>query len=346
MWKTMKHILFSILWENILHIVFSIPWKTIARRLLILIPQLLVLSIIIFLLAQLMPGDALRGLITPAMTADQVAHLRYIHGMDNPWYIQYVQWLRNIVVNRDFGNSLSHLRPVTDIIGETLANTMRLSFLTTIFTYMLAIPLGILAGRKSDTFIDKTIMVYTFVALSLPTVVLAIVNLMIFGFTLNWFPTSGSVDVRAVAAGGWTYFTSRLHHLILPAATLAVLSTIGIIYFLRSEIIDHASSDFVLTARSKGVPEKKIYTRHILRNSFLPIASTIGFVVSGLFAGSIFIETTFSYPGMGQLFINSIIGRDFPVANALIMFYAVLTVLAILISDIIVTFIDPRIRIK
>jgi len=189
-------------------------------------------------------------------------------------------------------------------------------------------------------------MIYTFVALSLPTVVLAIVNLMIFGFNLNWFPTGGSVDIRAVTAGGFTAFASRIHHLILPAATLAILSTVGIVYFLRSEIIDYESSDFVLTARSKGVPSKKIYTKHILRNSFLPIASTIGFVVAGLFAGSIFIEATFTFPGMGQLFFNSIVSRDFPVANILIMFYAILTVLAILISDFIVILIDPRIHIN
>jgi len=291
-----------------------------------------------------MPGDALRGLITPAMTFEQVEHLRYVHGMDAPWYVQYVQWLGDIF-RGDFGRSISHQRPVVDVIGETLGNTMRLSALTTVFTYLLAIPLGIIAGRKNGTVIDRGIMVYTFVALSLPTVVLAIVNLMIFGFNLNWFPTGGSVDIRAAAEGGFAAVTSRLHHLILPAATLAILSTVGIVYFLRSEIIDYESSDFVLTARSKGVPERKIYTKHILRNSFLPIASTIGFVVAGLFAGSIFIESTFTFPGMGQLFFNSIVGRDFPVANILIMFYAILTVLAILISDFVVILIDPRIHI-
>lgn len=320
-------------------------WKTVIRRILILIPQLLVLSILIFWLASIMPGDALRGVITPGMTAEQVAHMRYIHGMDDPWHMQYFNWLRSML-GGDFGRSLSHQRPVLDVVGETMANTMRLSFLTTLFTYMIAIPLGLLAGRKSETFVDRGIMIYTFVALSLPSVVLGIVNLMIFGFNLNWFPTGGSIDIRAATAGGFAAFVSRLHHLVLPAITLALLSTIGIVYFLRSEIIDYESSDFVLTARSKGVPEKKIYTKHILRNSFLPIASTIGFVVAGLFAGSIFIEMVFSYPGMGQLFINSITGRDFPVANVLIMFYAVLTVLAILISDFIVILIDPRIRIK
>ena len=320
-------------------------WKTVIRRLLILIPQLFILSLIIFLLAQLMPGDALRGIITPQMTREQVEMMRAQHGLDDPWHVQYVRWIGNIF-RGDLGRSTSHNIPVVDMIRDALGNTMRLSFLTTIFTYMIAITLGLLAGRKSGGAIDKTIMVYTFVALSLPTVVLALVNLMIFGFRLDWFPTGGSVDVRAVTAGGLTYVISRIHHLILPAVTLALLSTVGIIYFLRSEIIDYESSDFVLTARSKGVPEKKIYSNHILRNSFLPIASSIGFVVTGLFTGSIFIEATFSYQGMGQLFINSIMSRDFPVANILIMFYAILTVLAILISDFIVIIIDPRIRIK
>jgi len=320
-------------------------WKTIIRRILILIPQLFILSILVFLLAQLMPGDALRGIIAPGMTLEQAAHLRYLHGLDDPWYVQYARWISGIFQG-DFGRSMSHQRPVLDVIGETLTNTMRLSFLTAIFTYMLAIPLGLIAGRKRNTIIDRSIMVYTFVALSLPTVVLAIVNLMIFGFTLNWFPTGGSVDIRAATQGGVAMFISRIHHIILPAATLAILSTVGIVYFLRSEIIDFESSDFVLTARSKGVPEKQIYQKHILRNSFLPIASTIGFVVSGLFVGSIFIEATFTYPGMGQLFLNSIIGRDFPVVNVLIMFYAILTVLAILISDFVVILIDPRIHIK
>jgi len=189
------------------------------------------------------------------------------------------------------------------------------------------------------------IMIYTFIALSMPTVVFAVVNILFFGFNLDWFPTQGSVDVT-LATGSFAYIISRVHHLILPAVTLALISTVAIIYYLRSEIIDYETSDFVLTARSKGATENKIYTNHILRNAFLPIASTIGFVITGLFTGSVFIETTFGYPGMGELFISSIVSRDFPVANTLVMFYAVLTVVAIALSDIIISIIDPRIRIK
>ena len=321
-------------------------WKTIVRRFLILIPQLFVLSVLIFLLAQAMPGDALRGMIGPDVTMEQREALREMHGLNDPWYVQYGRWMRALILEQDLGRSTAHNLPVVDIIGFRIGNTIRLSFLTTIFTYLIAIPLGILAGRKHDKLPDRMVMVYTFVALSMPTVVLSIINLLIFGFNLEWFPITGSVDVQAVAAGGMTYVFSRIWHLILPAITLALLATVGIIYFLRSEIIDYESADFVLTARSKGVPENKIYSRHILRNAFLPVANGLGFVIAGLFSGSVFVERVFSYPGMGQLFIDSIIGRDFPVVNALIMFYAILTVVAITLSDIIITIVDPRIRIK
>lgn len=134
--------------------------------------------------------------------------------------------------------------------------------------------------------------------------------------------------------------------MILPAITLALISTTGIVYFLRSEIIDYESSDFVTTARSKGVPENTVYTKHILRNALLPIVAGSGSSIIAMFSGSIFIENVFAYPGMGQLFIQSIISRDFPVVNILVMLFAVITVITMLATDIIVTFIDPRIRIK
>jgi len=331
-------------------------WKTIVRRFLILIPQLLVLSILIFLLAHFMPGDALRGILTPDMSPAIRENLRAVHGLDDPWYIQYVRWMRSVLFEFDFGNSIVHNRPVLDMVGSRMANTVRLSALTTLFTYMIAIPLGLIAGRKHGKFVDKTIMLYTFIALSMPTIVMAIINLLLFGFgrditvagfVINFgiFPTTGSVDVRQVA-GTAGYFFSRLHHLILPAFTLASISTVGIIYFLRSEIIDYETSDFVLTARSKGVPENKIYSGHIMRNAFLPIAGGMGAIVAGLFGGSFFIETVFSYPGMGELFLTAIQGRDFPIVNMLVMFYAILSVVSMLISDILITVVDPRIRIK
>jgi len=321
-------------------------WKTIIRRFLILIPQLFILSVLIFIIGHNMPGDPLRGLIGPATTPEQMDMLREVHGLNDPWYVQYGRWMRGIFTEFNFGMSFQQQRPVLDVIGDRIMNTVRLSFLTTLFIYIIAIPLGIIAARKKDTFIDKTIMVYTFIALSMPTIVFALINLLVFGFNLGLFPTIGSVDTAAHMAGGLTRFASQMYHAVLPALTLALISTVGTIYFLRSEIIDNDASDFVTTARSKGVPEKKVYTRHILRNALLPIAGGFGSIFAGLFAGSIFIERVFAFSGMGDLFISSIMMQDWPVANTLIIFYAVLTVISMLMTDIIITIIDPRIRIK
>jgi len=321
-------------------------WKTIVRRLLILIPQLFLLSLIIFAVGDNMPGDPLRGLIGPGMTMDQMHEQRELHGLNDPWYIRYGRWMGGILTRFDFGTSIHQMQPVTEVIGNSISNTFRLSLLTLIFTYMIALPLGIIAARKKNTFIDKGIMIYTFVALSMPTIVFGLINKMIFGFYLGWFPTRGTVTSEANMAGGWTAFVSQMHHAVLPAITLALISTVGIIYFLRSEIIDSDTSDYVMTARAKGVPEGKVYTGHILRNAMLPIAGSFGAIIASLFTGSILIETVFTYNGMGMLFITSILSHDWPIANTLILFYAILTAISILLSDIIITIIDPRIRIK
>ncbi|MCL2170650.1 MAG: ABC transporter permease, partial [Defluviitaleaceae bacterium] len=267
-------------------------------------------------------------------------------GLDDPMLVQYGRWIRGIFTEFYFGRSIVQQRAVTAVIGDRIGNTMRLSFITTIFTYLIAIPLGIIAAKWKGRAIDKGIMVYTFVALSMPTIIFGLINLLTFGFGMGIFPTLGSVALSADMAGGMTRLASQIHHATLPAITLALISTVGIIYFLRSEIIDNDASDYVQTARSKGLPESRVYTRHILRNALLPVAGSFGFIIAGLFAGSIFIERVFGFSGMGDLFISSILLQDWPVANTLILFYAVLTVLGMLMTDIIITIIDPRIRIK
>jgi len=320
--------------------------KTIIRRFIILIPQLIALSLLVFILGYIAPGDALRGRIGPGTTLEQLEMMREVHGLNDPWYVQYGNWVKGIVTELDFGRSLTQMRPVTEVIGDRIINTMRLSLITTIFTYIIAIPLGIIAARKREKIIDKGIMMYTFVALSMPTIVFCLITLLLFGFNLGWFPTTGSVANAADLAGGMTRFLSQIQHALLPALTLALLSTTGIIYFLRSEIIENENSDYVTTARAKGVPENKVYTRHILRNALLPIAGSFGNEFAWLFMGAPFVEWVFSYSGMGELFITSILLQDWPVANTLILFFAIVIVMSMLLTDIIITVIDPRIRIK
>jgi len=300
-----------------------------------------------FLLAYNMPGDALTGLTdNPAVDQQHLQAMREQLGLNDPWPKQYFRWIGGIVLRGDFGHSVTHQRPVLGLIGERAINTFWLALFATTLTYLIAIPLGIVAGRFNDRLVDKGIGVYTFMAMAMPTIVFALILLLIFGFRLQWFPVRGTSTIEAFETGGLTYLVSRLHHMILPAVTVALLNGILIIQYLRGEIVRHKSSDYVMTARSKGVPERKVYSHHIFRNAIIPIASNIGFVVVTLLAGSIFIEKIFSFPGMGRLFLDSVVGRDFTTVNALIILYAILYALGSLLSDIILTIVDPRIRIK
>ncbi|ACA39075.1 ABC transporter permease [Lysinibacillus sphaericus] len=318
-------------------------WKTIARRVVLMIPQMFVLSLIIFILAKQMPGDPFTGLITPETDPARIEELRIQAGYYDPWYVQYYHWVIN-AFQGDFGQSYTYKLAVSSLIGERALNTFWLALLSTILVYLIAIPLGMIAGRKQDTLYDKSITLYSFISYAIPTFVLGLIFLYIFGYRLMWFPTSGTVDV-GVEPGTLEYYWNRLYHLILPAMTYAILATTTIIQYLRSEIIDAKTQDYVKTARSKGVPMKIIYRRHIFRNSLLPIAAFLGFTITGLLGGSIFIETIFGFPGMGQLFIHSVTSRDYSVITALVMLYGFLALLGSLLSDIIMSIVDPRIRI-
>ena len=319
-------------------------WKTIIRRFLIMIPQLFVLSLLIFILASFMPGDPFTGKIDPNTDPKRIEELRELYGLNDPWYQQYYRWISN-AAQGELGKSYTYNRPVTAIIGERAYNTFWLSLVTTIMLYAIAVPLGVVAGRYQNSLADRAIVMYSFITYAIPTFVLALFFIYFFGFTLDWFPTTGSVDIRK-DPGTFGYFISKVYHLILPAFTAAILGTTGVIQYLRSEIIDAKAMDYVRTARSKGVPQNKVYTRHIFRNSLLPIAAFLGFTITSLLGGSIFIETIFGYPGMGHLFIQAIGSRDYSIITALVMLYGFLTLLGSLLSDIIMTIVDPRIRIE
>ena len=318
-------------------------WKTILRRLLVMIPQLFVLSLLIFIMAQFMPGDPFSGKISPETDPNRIEELREMYGLNDPWYQQYVRWIGN-AAQGEFGTSYTYKRDVADLIGERAINTFWLSLLTTFLLYLIAVPLGVLAGRYQNSLFDRAVVLYSFVTYAIPTFVLALIFIYFFGFKLGWFPTSGSVDIR-VENGTLGWYWSKIYHMLLPAITSALLGTTGVIQYLRTEVVDAKSMDYVRTARSKGVPVSKVYTRHIFRNSLLPIAAFLGFTITGLLGGSIFIETIFGYPGIGQLFISSISSRDYSVITALVMLFGFLTLLGSLLSDIIMTIVDPRIRI-
>ena len=306
-------------------------WKTITRRILLIIPQLFILSILVFILAKLMPGDALTGMTNPKIDQNTIERLRSASGYYDPWYVQYGRWITN-ALQGDFGMSYNYKLPVMQVIGPRAINSLALSLLALIIMYAVAIPVGIFAGKNQGSAFDKTVVFLNFFTFAIPSFVLYLFFILIFGYKLNIFPTIGSV-------------TSGLH-MIMPAICIAIISSVSTIQYLRNEVIDAKTQDYVKTARSKGVPMKKVYTHHIFRNSLLPIAAFFGFQISGLLGGSVIAESIFNYQGMGKFFLEAINTRDFSVVSALILIYGFLFLLGSLVSDITMSIVDPRIRIE
>ena len=318
-------------------------WKTVVRRVLLMIPQIIILSVLVFSVAHFMPGDPFTGKITPDMGAEVVELLRERHGLNDPVPTQYARWVKN-ALQGDFGDSYTYKQPVTQLIGQSAQNTILLSLVSLVLTYLIALPLGVFAGRYNDSLFDKGVVIYNYISFAIPTFVLALLMLWIFGYQLGWFPTRGTVSVT-LTQGTFEYYLDKARHLILPSITSALLGTTSIIQYLRSEVIDAKTQDYVKTARSKGVPENVVFNKHIFRNSALPIASTLGYQITFLIGGSVFIEQIFGYPGMGRLFIQSINSRDYSVITALVLLFGVATLFGTLLSDIIMSLVDPRIRI-
>lgn len=319
-------------------------WKTILRRVLIMIPQLILLSVLVFMLSKMMPGDPLTGNFSQGQSAAQMAALRQQYGLNDPWYIQYFKWVGNMF-HGDLGQSFVYKRSVTGLIGERAVNTFWLALMSTVILYVIAIPAGVIAGRYEGTKRDSAISVGSFILMAVPPFVFYLLGLIFFGFFLQWFPTGGSVS-STYNPGTLGYVWDRIYHMILPALVAGIITTPSTIQYLRTGVIDNTRQDFVRTARSKGVPDRVIFNKHILRNSLLPIAAFMGNQITMLLGGSVILETVFSYPGMGQLFVSSMTSCDYPVVISLVLLFGFLTLLGNLLSDIIMSIVDPRIRIE
>ncbi|HLR15680.1 MAG TPA: oligopeptide ABC transporter permease [Bacillota bacterium] len=319
-------------------------WKFTIRRMLIVIPQIILLSILVFVLAKMMPGDALTGQLDPNISHESLENIREKLGWNDPWYQQYGRWISDLAQG-DLGQSYNYKMPVTELIGQRLVNTFWLSLFTLILIYAISIPLGILSGRYNDSILDHAITGYTYLGFATPLFIFALVMLWIFGYHFGWFPTSGSV-APGTSPGSLEYVFSKLKHLLLPGISLALIGVVGTVQYLRNEIIDTKQMDFITTARAKGASESRVYNRHIFRNSLLPIAAFFGYEITNLIGGTIFIEMIYGYPGMGQLFLESIVQRDYSVVTALVLLYGIAAVVGTLLSDITLSIVDPRIRIK
>lgn len=309
----------------------------IIKRLISIIPVLFIVSVVVFLLVHITPGDPASVILGPEANPEDVAELREELGLNRPLLEQYFVWIGDIV-RGDLGTSLFMKQPVLTAFFEHLGPTLSLAIIAEIFAILIAIPLGVLSAKFRGTFLDQTFMGVSLVGISVPSFLLGLFLILLFGVELRIFPVAG---YKPLSVG----FGEHIRYLIMPAIALGSMQAALIARMTRSSMLDVLSSNYIKTARAKGVKELIITVKHSLRNAFIPILTIIGQTFGSLVAGAAVVETVFNIPGIGQLIINSVERRDFEVIQGSVLLIAISYVLINLIIDLLYGFVDPRLRV-
>ncbi|MGK0468512.1 ABC transporter permease [Clostridium sp.] len=310
----------------------------IIRRILIAIPVFLGITIIAFFLLYLAPGSPIDMMINPHVTQAALDAKREALGLNSPIYVQYFKWLSNMLQG-NLGYSMKTSRLVTDMISERIGPTVLLMGLSLLIGFVLAIFIGILSATKQYSILDYTAITGSFLGISIPNFFLGLGLIYIFSVKLKWLPSSGMFDIGS--GGG---FTDRLQHLILPVTVLAVNIAGRNVRYIRSSMLEILGQDYLRTARAKGLSEFLVINKHALRNALITIVTVFGLEIPLLFAGAVVTETIFSWPGIGQLTMTSILSRDYPTVMGLNILTAVIVLISNLLTDIVYAYVDPRIK--
>ncbi len=311
-----------------------------------MVPILLGITIITFAVIHLAPGSPVdaQTALSLKSSAEARANLEKLYGLDKPLYEQYALWLERFA-RLDFGKSFVDGQSVLKKIESRVPVTLAINVLSLLLILAVALPLGIISATKRYSLFDKTSTVLVFVGFSTPSFWLALLLMILFGVQLGLLPISGiqSIDVSGLGIAGRLADWGR--HLILPVFVSAFGGIAGLSRYSRSSMLEVIRQDYIRTARAKGLPEGRVIWRHALRNALLPVVTILGLSVPGLIGGSVIFETIFSIPGMGQLYYQSVMSRDYPTIMGIMVIYAVLTLLGNLIADVAYGLVDPRIRI-
>jgi peptide/nickel transport system permease protein len=314
------------------------------RRLLQLVPLLLLISALIFALLYAMPGDPLYRMLegVPNLRPEDYDRLRKLYGFDDPFYVQYGKWLWQLI-QLNPGYSREYGQPVIDIIWPALKNTLVLTISAVILGKIVAILLGIFSAVRQYSIGDYLLTGFTFIAYSVPAFWLGLMLIIAFSVKLGWLPTSGILNAD-LTPGSWEATVDWLKHLVLPVAVLAISEIIQVQRFMRSSMLEVLRQDYLTTARAKGLSERVVVGRHALKNALIPVVTIIAVTLPRVVGGSTVVETVFAYPGMGRLLYTSIMGNDFVVAMTVVMIIAVTVIFFNLLADVIYGWLDPRIR--
>ena len=312
--------------------------KYIIKRIIIVIPVLLMISIGAFFIVNLAPGDPVDMYVSPEMTFEQIEATKEALGLNDPLIVQYVKWLKNLLMG-NLGFSFSSRLPVAKILSQKIGPTLLLMSITLVVAYIFAIPLGIISAKKQNTFVDYIITGTSFTGISLPSFFLGLGLIYLFAVKLEWLPTGGT-KVLGVDGG----IADQIRHLILPVIVLATQYAANMIRYVRSSMIDVYNENYIRTATAKGVKPMQILQHHGIRNALIPIITVIGSDIPKLVGGAIITEQIFQWPGIGSLMIASINARDYAVLMAITMLSAVAVLLANILVDIMYAVVDPRIK--
>lgn len=320
----------------------------ILKRLFLMIPILLGITIISFAVMKMAPGDP-TSLVTdlnPNMNEEAINRIRAHYGLDQPWHIQYLKWLKNMLM-LDFGTSFaSDSRPVIDKILERIPITLLINVLSLVFILGISIPIGVMSAVKQNSLFDKGATIFVFLGFAIPTFWLALLLMILFGVQLNWLPISGFRSLNYADLSFFGKIGDIANHLILPVFVSAFGGLAGMSRYMRSNMLEVVRQDYITTARAKGLDERTVIFKHALRNALLPVITLLGLSVPGLIGGSVIFETIFAIPGMGQLFYQSVMMRDYPTIMGVLVIGAVLTLFGNLLADIMYSVADPRIRVS
>lgn len=308
--------------------------------------MILGITLITFSVIHLAPGEPveMQMAMNPKVGKEARERLKQFYGLDRPLHEQYFDWVGKLV-RLDLGRSFSSdNRPVIDKIKERLPVTISLNLIALVLEFGLAIPIGIMAAVHRDALIDKGITVFVFLGFAVPTFWLALLLMYLFGVKLNWLPVSGLHSLGSENYGTVSYLWDMARHLIMPVMVASFGSLAGLSRYMRSSMLNVINQDYITTARAKGLSERVVIYKHALRNALLPLITLAGFSIPGLIGGSVIFETIFSIPGMGQLFFQGVMSRDYPVVMGILVIGAFLTLLGNLVADLCYALADPRIR--
>ena len=318
--------------------------RYIIRRLLTSVPVMIGITALIFIMLELMPGDPIAAMMAPARgvvapTAEYVQELRHHYGLDKPAPIRYLKWLGQ-VFQGNLGSSITTSRPVVQEILDRLPATLELMGVSTLLAIIVGVPLGVFSAVKQYSIGEYILMAFSFTWVCIPGFFFGLITIYLFALHLEWLPAGG---FRTVGIEEYSII-DNLKHLVLPALVLAMSSLAGYVRFTRAAMLDVLQAEYVMTARAKGVSERRVILLHAFRNALIPIVTRVGLSLAWLFSGALIVETVFRWPGLGVLTMQAVMTRDYPLISGMSFFVAVVVLAANLVTDVAYGFVDPRIR--